>query len=109
MPLRWNSVASFIMNRFYSGADFGGEDLPGCKMQKYVDPAAKSVTAVHADYAGSAANVWTGTFTDPVIPRNLTATFNAAWDGGTVTVTGTDQFDNAISEDFAPGAGTTVV
>lgn len=82
----------------------------GAKLFQVSAPAAASTTAVHAGYAGNnATNAFPGPFTNPAVPRNLTVTFNALWDGGTVTVTGTDQFDAATSEVFTPGAGTTVV
>lgn len=42
-------------------------------------------------------------------PRNVRATFGAAWDGGDVTVTGTDQFGAAQTEVLAAVAGQVVV
>ncbi len=69
-----------------------------------------TVTAIHAGYAGNNATLaFPGPFTQPTQPRTLTATFNASWDGGTVTVVGTDIKGRTISEVFTPGAGTTVV
>jgi hypothetical protein len=69
-------------------------------------PAAASATAVHAGFAGNdASNDYPGPFTDPDVPRNVTATFAASWDGGDVTVVGTDQFGAAQSEVLASNAG----
>lgn len=70
--------------------------------------AAKGTTDVHALYDNTNA-AFPGPFTNPDVPRNLRVTFSAAWDGGDVTVYGTNQFDEAISEVFADVAGTTVV
>ncbi len=70
--------------------------------------AAKAADDVHALYDNTSA-AFPGPFTDPDVPRNLRVTFSASWDGGDVTVTGTDQFDNVIQEVFADVAGTAVV
>lgn len=70
---------------------------------------AKGTTNVHAAVQESAANAFPGPFTSPTVPRNLRVVFAAGWQGGDVTVLGTDQFDNAISEVFTAAAGTTVV
>ncbi len=66
--------------------------------------AAKSATDVHALYDDTTA-AFPGPFTDPDVPRNLRVTMSAGWDGGSVTVSGTDQFDASISEVFATGDG----
>lgn len=50
-----------------------------------------------------------GAFTSPVVPRNLSVTFAAGWDGGNVVVTGTDPADQALTETFTAAAGTTVL
>lgn len=71
--------------------------------------AAKSTTAVHAAVAGTAANAFPGPITNPAVPRNVTATFGASWDGGDITVVGTDQFGKAVTEVIADTAGSTVV
>lgn len=72
-------------------------------------PAAAAAASVHANYnADEADNAFPGAFTNPDVPRNVTVTFNAAWDGGDVTIEGTDQFGNAISEVIADAAGSTV-
>jgi hypothetical protein len=42
-------------------------------------------------------------------PRNLRCTFGAAWDGGTITITGTDQFGVPQTEVIAGTAGQVVV
>lgn len=72
-------------------------------------PATASTTAVHAGFAGNnASNTFPGPFTNPDVPRNVTVTFAASWDGGDVTVVGTNQFDEAVTEVIADAAGTTV-
>lgn len=70
-----------------------------------VTAAAKGTTEVHALYDSATLSTSAG-FTNPDVPRNLRVTKSASWDGGTVTITGTDQFDAAITEVFpALGAG----
>lgn len=90
----------------------GSETAGGTeKIDTLAAPAAKSTTAVHANVFGDAAGPVSVTtaITNPAVPRNLTATFGATFDGGDVTVSGTDQFGNAITETFAVATGTTVV
>lgn len=71
--------------------------------------AAKSVTAVHAAFAGNnASKSFPGPFTNPASPRNFSVTAAASYDGGTVTLTGTDQFDVPQTEAIIPVAGSTV-
>lgn len=79
----------------------------GCNLSNV---AAKGTTDVHAAIAGntSVAEVTTG-ITNPAHPRNLRVTFAASWDGGNVTVVGTDEFDQVQTETFVAAAGTTVV
>lgn len=62
--------------------------------------AAKGTTDVHALIDTAATTETVAGFTDPDVPRNLRVTKAAAWDGGTVTVNGTNQFDEVISEVF---------
>jgi hypothetical protein len=71
--------------------------------------AAKSATAVHAAILGTSAitPVTTG-LTNPAHPRNVSAVAAATWDGGSIVVTGTDQFGAIISETLAAVASTTV-
>lgn len=76
-----------------------------------VNPAAKSATSVHGTLYGDAAGpvaAATG-ITNPTIPRNLRCTFGHTWDGGDVTVTGTDQFDAAQTETFTAAIDTVAV
>lgn len=73
-----------------------------------VDPPAANTTAVHAAYGADQVNDFPGAFTNPTTPRNLTVTFSGAWDGGNVTVTGTNQWDDPDSEEFVVAVGTTV-
>lgn len=62
--------------------------------------AAKGTTDVHALIDTTAITDTTVGFTNPVVPRNLRVVKSASWDGGTVTVTGTNQFDEVIEEVF---------
>lgn len=71
-------------------------------------PAAADVDIVHAAVEEGAANAFPGPITNPVVPRNITATFAAGWQGGDITVVGTDQFDQALTEVIADTAGSTV-
>jgi hypothetical protein len=71
--------------------------------------AAKGTANVHAAYPENLDNIFQGPYTNPDVPRNLRITFAAGWDGGNVTMVGTNQFDEAVSETFVAVAGTTVV
>ena len=51
---------------------------------------AASTTAIHAAVQESAANAFPGPITQPDVPRRLTATFAAGWQGGDITITGRD-------------------
>lgn len=62
--------------------------------------AAKGTTEVHALIDTAAITETTTGFTNPDVPRNLRVTKAASWDGGTVTINGTNQFDEIISETF---------
>ena len=73
-------------------------------------PAADSAAGVAAreeDNLG-VGGAWVGPFTSPVVPRNASITFEAAWAGGDVTITGTNQFDAAQTETIADVAGSIV-
>ena len=75
-----------------------------------VTPAAKADNAVHADFAGNnASNNFPGPFTNPTTPRNVTVKAAGGYDGGDVTIIGTDQFGAAVTEVITPSAGGTVV
>lgn len=87
------------------------DTIDGLTVSKLIDVgpiAAKgAATAVHALYDGAVA-AFPGPFTSPASPRNLIVTKSASWDGGTITVTGTDQFDAVISELFNADVEATV-
>jgi hypothetical protein len=70
--------------------------------------AAAAVANVHAAVQESAANQFVGVFTSPAIPRNLSVTFAAGWQGGDVNVFGINQFGGDISETFLSTPGATV-
>jgi hypothetical protein len=73
-------------------------------------PLTKGTTNIHAAFAGNdASNNFPGAFANPDVPRNLRVVFAAAWDGGNVVVTGTNQFGVVVAETFTAAAGTTVV
>jgi len=85
-----------------------GTYLPpaGAKLLSYPGIAAKGATDIAPAIAGSAvSNAFT--VASPAHARNLRVTMDALWDGGDVTVHGTDQLDAAQSEVFL--AGTNVV
>lgn len=73
----------------------------------FAAPAAAGVDVHAAIASDNAAPVTTG-ITNPAIPRTLQVVFTALWDGGDVTIVGTDQFDAAVTETIADVAGTTV-
>jgi hypothetical protein len=75
---------------------------------QFIDPVLHGV-GVHAAVREDAANAFPGPFTSPAIPRSLQVVFAAGWQGGDVTVIGTDQFDAAVTETFVSNPGATVV
>lgn len=75
-------------------------ELRGAKIYKIVDAAAKSTTAVHALIDSTSTDLVTTDITNPDVPRNLRVVKASSWDGGTVTVFGTDFNDIPISEVF---------
>jgi hypothetical protein len=70
-------------------------------------PAAKHDDAIVLSTLANAADALV-VAASPAYPRNLIVNFAASWDGGTVTVTGTNQFGTPISEAFAYGSGDVV-
>lgn len=85
--------------------------LPGTftRVFSVLMPVAADTSGVHAAYAASgAALAFPGPLTQPGHPRSLRVTFDSGWDGGNVTVIGTNQFDEAISETFNTAPGSTV-
>lgn len=83
--------------------------VPQAILLPAVVPAAKSATAVHAAVAGNAvANLFPGPITNPATPRNLSAVAAASYDGGALTIVGTNQFDKAQTEVITPVAASTV-
>jgi hypothetical protein len=70
-------------------------------------PAADSADGVHANN-GDDVQVWPGPITSPVVPRNISITFDSAWAGGNVTVTGTNQFEAAQTETIVANPGNKV-
>jgi hypothetical protein len=77
------------------------------KLFAYIDLAAAGVN-VHAAVAGTAATAFAAPFTSPALPRSLQYVFAASYDGGDITVTGTDQFDAVITETVTAVAASTV-
>jgi hypothetical protein len=71
-------------------------------------PAAPDNTGVHAALAGTAAVLFPGPITNPAIPRSVRAVFAAAYDGGDITIVGTNQFDEAQTETIVAVANSTV-
>lgn len=60
---------------------------------------------VHAAYAATAANIFPGPITQPDVPRSIYGSSAGGYDGGDITVTGTDALDRVISDTFTPGGG----
>ena len=60
---------------------------------------------VHAAYAATDPNIFPGPITQPDVPRSIYGTATLGYDGGDITVTGTDALDRVISDTFTPGAG----
>ena len=80
---------------------------PNACVERYVNPAAKGVN-VHAAIASDNASAVTTSITNPAIPRSLQVVFAASWDGGDITIVGTDQFDAAVTEVIPDTANSTV-
>ncbi len=66
------------------------------------------VDIIHAAVQESAAVGSFTAITQPDIPRKLSATFAAGWQGGDITITGLDADGKRISEVIADSAGSTV-
>jgi hypothetical protein len=72
-------------------------------------PVAASANGAHAAVAGNAAaDLFPGPYTDPAQARCLSVTFAAGWDGGDVTLVGTDQFGDAATEVVGSVPGSTI-
>lgn len=77
-------------------------------MVQVLAPAAKGTNNIAVALAANApGNFVIGASPDK--PRNLRVIMAASWDGGDVTVVGTDQFGQPVSEVFATGSGVTRV
>lgn len=72
-------------------------------------PDIADVDVIHAAILATDAGSPYNADTQPDVPRNLTCDFAALWDGGDITITGTDQFDSVVSEVFADNPGFQVV
>lgn len=71
-------------------------------------PDAQTDTAIHAAYASGINVNFPGVFTNPDVPRNVKCVFSGGWDGGDITITGTDMADAACVETIADTPGATV-
>lgn len=82
--------------------DLGDAPTTGIVSRTYVitNAAAKGTNNVHALIDSALTTDVTTGFTNPAPARNLRVVKSASWDGGTVTVTGTDQYGRAVSEVF---------
>jgi hypothetical protein len=107
----WVGQPKYLTTNLTVQSSAGGSTIASTSVLKgfVMTPATKSATAVHAAYAGNAANIWTGAFTNPDVGRNLIVTFAASWDGGDIVVTGTDALGAAQTETFLSNAGSTRV
>jgi hypothetical protein len=63
---------------------------------------------VHAAVQESAANAFPGPIVDVDVPRIVTATFAAGWQGGDITITGINALGAAATETIADNPGATV-
>lgn len=89
-----------------------GEDASGVEfIQNIINAATASTTSVHAAVFGDAVGPVSVTagITNPDVTRNVEMAFGATWDGGNVTVTGTDALGAAQTELFTANPGNTVV
>lgn len=87
------------------------QETAGTSTPKMIDlgaPAAAGANAIHAAVAATVAagDITTG-FTNPDVPRNMSLVFALNWDGGNIIATGTDQYDNPITETFTGASNVT--
>ncbi|HEY6008493.1 MAG TPA: hypothetical protein VIU40_09250 [Geobacteraceae bacterium] len=82
-------------------------DASELQMYKCIPAAKTAADGVHAAVASNAVNAFPGPITQPAEPRVLIADFAASWDGGNITIVGTDQFGAAATETLASNAGGT--
>lgn len=70
----------------------------------------QAITACHAAYAGNQASAsFPGPFTNPTHAQRACVRFNASWDGGDVTLTGTDEAGAALVVTVGAVANATIV
>ncbi len=101
-------ITEVQVNELYpnSGAFSAGSAVRG---MYYAAPVAADNTSVHAALASNAANAFPGPIgTIETWGRNVRCVFAASYDGGNVTITGTDQFGQAQTETIVASAGSTV-
>lgn len=94
----------------YESLDTGDEKI--VVLTDVAAAAAANLVASTFDNAVAALTIITtasGTPLHATHPRNVYATFGAAWAGGDIVVVGTDQFNTAVTETLAAATGTTVV
>ena len=75
-------------------------DFPAAKVFVIANASAAGTNDVFALTDSTAITDITTGITNPTIPRSLVVVKAASWDGGTVTITGTNQFDEVIEEVF---------
>lgn len=85
------------------------DDITHSKLFSSSNAQAPIADYVHANRLGNnATNLFPGPITNPDVPRNVTATFETGWTAGNITVVGTDQFDDVVTEVIVAVAGSTV-
>jgi hypothetical protein len=92
------------------------QTLGEAKIVTLINVAAKQANdvlgAAYGDAAADAGKAYT-TFTagiaNPAVPRNIRCTFGHTWDGGNVTINGTDQFGKVQNEVFNAAIDSVVV
>jgi len=92
-----------------TGVTFREEDaFAQAQLVDLAAPDAAGSTDIHATYAGNAAPAFPGAFTNPDVPRAVRCVFAASYDGGDITITGTDQFDQPQTDTILAAAASTV-
>jgi len=99
----WDGALN-VDSTFSDAADAGGDIVKA----DVTTPAADDPAGVHALYATGVSVDFPGPFTSPVVPRNASVTYDALYDGGDTTITGTDMADAACVEVIADNPGATV-
>ncbi len=115
----WEGLSNFVHEVFFAaGIDVTGTAIFRGAVQSQngimtsialgTPVAASNTSCVSTGLASNSASATFATPANPDVPRNVSVTAGANWDGGNVTVTGTDINGGAQNETITPTPGSTV-